>query len=641
MEKSTYSQVALQNLLKKTGGWYIIIAVILAQTVASLTALLGMISEQLNADFSFDLDALINRVEIISIAAVMFALIVIVFILTRSIRARLDFWKQDPERFNKDVSAESWSRVQNIPWKYAFSAIIISFSFIVFPKTIILIRSGLATQDQVIYGLISSTITNLAFVPLSTIILDRFLMPVRRLLLPKDYSLQLSGLSKLRILYKILAIVFISLLITVLLIAPIGYHQTTRALDQEGGSLNVLGDLQVQSILVSGFAIVFAISLAYLFSKSISDPLQQLLETFQKVESGDLSTRAPVISSDEVSQLAIYFNRMVTRLQELQSDLEKKVDERTSQLKAINEVGRVATSILDPDELMKRVVNLITKEFGYYYSAIYLIDQTGQWCELKEATGEEGKVFKDSKQHFEITNMNLIGKAIRTRQAQISLDVGEQAVQFDNPLLPYTRSELSLPLFVGEQLLGALDVHSSEEAAFNEQDIEILQNMANQVAISLDNARLFQETRQGLNEMRNIQKQYLREAWIDSNLPQGGVSLALGENSAGGEANVVVVPIALRDQIIGQLTLEAEDTLSVEDKNWIQAIATQTALALENARLLEESQSAAMREKFVTEITGKIWASTSLDGILQTAVRELGQILDVTNATIELDIEGD
>ena len=330
---------------------------------------------------------------------------------------------------------------------------------------------------------------------------------------------------------------------------------------------------------------------------------------------------------------------MVTRLQELQSDLESKVDERTSQLKAINEVGQVATSILDPDDLIKRVVNLITEEFGYYYSAIYLLDQTGQWAELKEATGEAGQVLKESKHHTEVTNINVIGKAIRSRKAHVSLDIGEKAVKFDNPLLPYTRSELALPLLVGDQILGVLDVHSSHESAFSEQDIETLQNMANQVAISLDNARLFQETRKSLNEMRNIQRQYLHEAWIDSNLPQSGVFITAGEDANTAKNHSIEVPITLREQIIGQLKLEGENTLSNEDENLIQAIATQTALALENARLLNESQSIAMREKFVTEITNKIWASTSMDSVLQTTIRELGQILDATEATIELDID--
>ena len=638
MENSLRQNGFLERILAKTGGWYIIIAITVAQIAASITTLLGFISEQLNANYTPEITSLLRSIDVVVIPIATILLISIVFIFSRNMRTRLDTWKQNPELFKNGENEEAWATSHNIIWRYAVTATIISFSFIIIPKTFLLSTSGLATQDQAIYALIAGLIANLSFVPLSTIILDRLLMPVRQVLIPEVFTQQLAGLSKLKILFKTLAVVFFSLLITVLLIAPIGYHHTTRVLFEEIGSQTVLSDLQIQSTLVSGLAIIFASGLAYLFVKSISDPLASLMDAFRRVESGDLTTRALVVSSDEVSQLAIYFNRMVARLQEFQSDLEKKVDERTSQLKAINEVGRVATSILDPEGLLSRVVNLITEEFGYYHSAIYLIDQTGQWAELKAATGEAGQVLKESNHQVEVSKVNIIGRAINTRQAQISLDIGEKATNFSYPLLPYTRSELALPLFVGDQILGALDVQSTQEAAFNEQDIDTLQNMANQVAISLDNARLFQETRQSLNEMRNIQKQYLREAWIDSNLPQSGVSLAVGEGSENEENISLELPITLREQIIGQLRLEGDEVLSAEDKNLIQTIVTQTALALENARLLEESQSIAMREKFVTEITNKIWTATNMDGVLQTAVRELGQILDATEATIELNI---
>ena len=138
--------------------------------------------------------------------------------------------------------------------------------------------------------------------------------------------------------------------------------------------------------------------------------------------------------------------------------------------------------------------------------------------------------------------------------------------------------------------------------------------------------------------MRNIQKQYLREAWSDSNLPQGGISFSIGDDLEIDQENLFELPITLRDQIIGEIKLGGDETLSAEDKNWIRAIATQTALALENARLIDESQSSALREKYVSEITNKIWASTSEDGVLQTTVRELGQILDATEAIIQIDI---
>lgn len=629
----------LKWLLARTGEWYVVIVIVFAQFAASVTMLFGYISEQLNADYVPEVVTILNRFVGVGVPIVIMLLIAIALILSRNIHANLKTRRQYPELFGKQDNTDVWKSSHTLIWKIAILSAIISFGLIVIPKLVILNSLEVVNLDQVIYSLIAGLVSSLAYIPLSTVILDRLLAPVRQVFLPKEFSKQLSGLGNLKILNKTLAVVFFSLIITALLIAPIGYHQTTRVLYSEVGSYEVLVALQIQSIVVGSLAILFAFGLTYLFAKSVSDSLAQLMDSFTNVENGDLTTRAPVVSSDEISKLAVYFNRMVARLQEFQSDLEKKVEERTSQLKAINEVSRVATSILDPEELLMRVVNLITKEFGYYYSALYLIDNTGHWCALKAATGEAGRVLLESKHQVKTNNTNIIGKSIRARQAQILIEPGDKAVRLNNPLLPYTRSEISLPLLVGDQILGALDVHSTQEAAFNEQDIETLQNMANQVAISLDNARLFQETRQSLNELLNIQKLYLRNAWIDTSLPQGGISLAIGDNSEGDKENLIGFPITLRDQIIGQLALGKEETLSEEDKNLVLAIASQTALALENARLLEESQSAAMREKFVTEISNKIWASTSVDGVLQTTVRELGQILDTTEAIIEINID--
>jgi GAF domain-containing protein/HAMP domain-containing protein len=639
MQQKMESGKFLERLLSRTGEWYVVIAIIFAPIAASITLLLGFISERLNADYNPEVVVLLNKIEGVVIPTAIALVIVTNLLLSRNIRSSLIIRRQKPELFVKQDHTDVWRSTHTLIWKYAILSAIISLGFIDIPKIIILNSSKVVNRDQVIYSLIAGLITKFAFVPFSTVILDRLLAPVRQVFLPMEFSKQLSGLSKLKILNKTLAVVFFSLIITVFLITPIGYHQTTRVLYNEVSPYEALVAFQVQSIFVSSLAILFAFGLTYLFAKSVTDPLEQLMDSFTKVESGDLTTRAPVVSSDEISQLAIYFNRMCARLQELQSNLEKKVDERTSQLGAINEVGRVATSILDPEELLNRVVSLITQEFGYYYSALYLVDNTGQRCDLKAATGEAGQLLIESKHKVDVNSTNIIGRSILTRKAQISLEPGEKTARFNNPLLPYTRSEISLPLLTGDRILGALDVHSTQEAAFREHDVETLQNMANQVAISLDNARLFQETRERLNELRNIQKQNLREAWIDTNTPNGGFSITLGDGPIVNKENSVEFPIALRDQIIGQLMLEGEESLSEEDKNWIQAVTTQTALALENARLLEESQNAAMQEKFVAEITNKIWASTSINGVLQTTIRELGRILDATEATIELNID--
>jgi GAF domain-containing protein len=313
--------------------------------------------------------------------------------------------------------------------------------------------------------------------------------------------------------------------------------------------------------------------------------------------------------------------------------------ERTSHLQAINEVGRVAASILDPDELLSRVVNLITDEFGYYYSAIFLIDPEHRFAELKDATGEAGKVLRQSKHRLDINDKSMVGRAIGTKQAQVAQDVGEKSIRFNNPLLPYTRSEIALPLLVGDQILGALDVQSTQEAAFGEQDIDTLQNMANQVAVALENARLFQEAQNSIQELRNIQKKYLRESWDVTSLSEGEIVLAIGDEPESGTAKVTNFPITLREEVIGQINITTTNELSQEEGNWIQAIITQAALALENARLLEDSQNIAMREKYVTEITNKIWSANTIDGIMQTSLRELGQVLDASEAIIKLDME--
>ncbi len=635
MEKSKFSQGILERLLMRTGGWYIIIIALFALSVASITMLLGFLVEVLNADYSAETKTLLNQQAAIVTPAAIIILCAIVFLLTGKIRANLNIWKDNPENLKKTDTAVAWYISNNITWKYAIASIIVSIAFLVVPKLILLSRSRFVTQDQIIYGFIAGLVTIIGFVPLSTILLDGFLVPVRNILFPGDFTQQLSGLGKLKILYKILAIVIASLFIIALLIAPIGYHQTTRVLNTENNFIEVITDLQIQSILVGGFAILFSVSLVYLFSRSISNPLQQLLDTFQKIESGNLSIRVPVVSSDEIGTLGIYFNRMVDRLQELQSNLEKMVEERTSQLKAINEVGRVATSTLDPEKLISRVVNLITDEFGYYHAAIFLIDQSDKWVELKDASGEAGRVLKESEYRIQIDKTNIIGRAIRSQQAQIALDVGDNAVRFDHPLLPYTRSQIALPLFVGDRILGVLDVHSSQEAAFSEQDIETLQNMANQVAISLDNARLFQETNQNLREMRNIQKQYLHEAWLDTSLPGGEITLAIGKSGAA-ESSQLEVPITLREQIIGQIHLERNEDFSTEDQIWLEAIATQTALALENARLYNEAQNRATREQIIGDISASISTFSDVDGILRTAVQQLGRRLGGAEVVLEL-----
>jgi GAF domain-containing protein len=193
---------------------------------------------------------------------------------------------------------------------------------------------------------------------------------------------------------------------------------------------------------------------------------------------------------------------------------------------------------------------------------------------------------------------------------------------------------------LGDRVIGALDVQSIREADFKSDDIVTLQSMASQVAIAIENARLFKEMEQALQELRQTNRQYVLSAWKDrtrsSNLlynTESSTSLPAEETK---EINI---SLNLREESIGSIKLETQGEWNQDDQAWIEALATQVAISLENARLVEESQQSALRDRLSASITQKLWSSNSIDSILQTAIRELGQALDASEATIELKVE--
>jgi GAF domain-containing protein len=328
----------------------------------------------------------------------------------------------------------------------------------------------------------------------------------------------------------------------------------------------------------------------------------------------------------------------LSALKDERTNLENKVADRTRQLRKVNEIGRIVTSILDPDELLVRASHLIETEFECYYTAFFLLDiTTGQWAELKEATGEAGRVLRENRYRLDVDGKSLVAAAIRTKQVRIAVDTGTESVRFDNPLLPYTRSQIAIPLIVGENVFGALEMHSTKENEFSPQDVDAYQNMANEVAIALENSRLFREAQQSLTEMRATQRQYLQGAWSSLTAEQN-LEYSLGDNDSANNKEIEI-PLALRDQVIGQIRLESLSEWTHDQKNLIEAVATQATLALENARLVEESQSIAARERLANELIAKVWASTNMDNILQTTARELGRTLEAAEVTIEVSMD--
>lgn len=639
---STITSSLLGRLLSRTGRYYILSVLGLALLVTTpLGLLLAAVSIQTNARFSQN-----QLVSILSVAVgIMLVrnviLVVVASLTSREASARLESLLHPgrPALPGESVS-RSWRQIIQFAWKYVLLSYSSLLLLALLPVVLYMRFSGAFSSEQILYTITGTLGIGLLLALLEVLLVERMLLPARLLLLPDRFEDQIAGMGGFRFLGKLIAAIFILMLISILLVAPIGVHQTTIALTGLYEPQVVLRSLFQDLLLAALAAVVFGLGLAYLLTRSISDPLNQIINAFRTIEAGDLSRRVPIASTDEIGELGIYLNRMIGRVAEFQTNLENTISTRTDQLQATIEVGRAASANLDPQELIHQVVNLISDRFGYYYSAIFLVDENARWAELIDASGVAGQILKAQGHKLEIGRRSMVSNTILSKQASIALDVGEQPVRFDNPLLPQTRSEIALPLIVGDAVIGVLDVQSVQEAAFSQDNIETLQAMANQVAIAVENARLFQQTQNSLDELRTAQKAYLSHSWASTARENREYEVSVGEAEDDEEpSDMTEIPLTLREQKIGHLSLEGEENWTAEERTMIEAIATQATLALENARLLEESQQLALRERLVAEITGKIWSGADTDVILQTAIRELGRALSADEGTIALDVE--
>jgi signal transduction histidine kinase/CheY-like chemotaxis protein len=358
-------------------------------------------------------------------------------------------------------------------------------------------------------------------------------------------------------------------------------------------------------------------------------------------------------------------------LNSIRASLEDRVAERTAQLNVSAEVAQAVSSILDPNELIARVTQLIVERFNLYYAAAFLVDSDNEFAVLVEATGRAGQTMKERGHRLELSGPSMVGTAISTLRPRIVQDVDTETMRFANPLLTETKSEVALPLMVGEQVLGALDVQSTRLAAFDDDTVTVLQGLANQIAIALNNARQYQQAQsdaqqasmlfeasqaagfmgQGLDVAINrlfaaVAQRSDFDSWMmgifdresrtyaikvafDANEPAAiesiGETINIDQASPTPEilallanemlvinnpqddpqldpmradhraalGKVISLPIKLGERILGVLTLGRalnKPRLGPRDIQLAQALASQLAVAIENHRLLEQSQ---------------------------------------------------
>jgi GAF domain-containing protein len=363
---------------------------------------------------------------------------------------------------------------------------------------------------------------------------------------------------------------------------------------------------------------------------------------------------------------------MTARMEMLIEGLEQRVDERTleaqrrsTQLAAAAELGSSIATIHQLDSLLNQVTSLITDKFGYYHCGIFFVDERAEYAVLQAANSEGGKRMLARGHKLGVGQTGIVGYVTAHGQARIALDVGFDAVYFDNPDLPETRSEIALPLIARGELLGALDVQSTEPAAFSEEDVEVLQLLADLIAVAIQNAQMMTRTQQALEAAQAAYGQFVQQAWAEKihgkpeiNFlsaahfngptdeqwhPQSLAAYQTGQTVRGnGTAHRLAIPIKVRNTTIGVIDtfkpLESGDWTD-EEIAMLENIISQLGIALESARLYEDTQLQAETERLLAQISSRMRATLDIDYVLQTAAQDLLRTFNLAEVEIRLEPE--
>ncbi len=318
----------------------------------------------------------------------------------------------------------------------------------------------------------------------------------------------------------------------------------------------------------------------------------------------------------------------------------RELDRRLVQIRTAAEISRSLSGLMDLNTLLQQFVDLMQSRFGLYFVGVFLQDERQESAILYAGTGEAGEELINSGYQVPIDNQSNVGWVIANRKPRIAADTGREPAQFRNPLLLHANSEMVLPLISGDQVFGALLVQTKTPEAFDQDDMLVMQGIADSLTTSIKNVHLYDESRKNLQEIQALNRQYVVQAWKNAG-ETPAYKRECFENIAveGPDERLTTqyFPILLRDQVIGQLALETDkQNLSLEEQTLVQEVTTQAALAMENIRLLEESQRRASLEHLLGNVVQHVRTQTDLEMILRSTVSELGKALGATAGEIYL-----
>jgi GAF domain-containing protein len=357
---------------------------------------------------------------------------------------------------------------------------------------------------------------------------------------------------------------------------------------------------------------------------------------------------------------------LAVELESERAQLETRVAERTAQLarqsaqlETAAQVAREAADIQDVDLLLENTARLVADRFSFYNVGIFMKDETGRSLVLRAASSAGGQHLLARGYRLQLSQRSIVTRVANRGSSHISLDVGVDADYLADAELPETRSEIALPLRIHGVTIGVVDVQSVQPGAFDQQDAAVLQTLADQIAVAISNTRLYQQAQESVEAMRRAYGEVSQQAWIQllrvtSDLKarydpndeltneiewRSQVQRALQDERTEQEGKALVVPIRIRDQVVGFLDAHKP----VDDQTWtpeqtalMETLTEQLGVALENARLYQDTRQRAAREQLAGAVTARMRESLDMEIVLRTAAQELRQALGVSELNIRL-----
>jgi len=415
---------------------------------------------------------------------------------------------------------------------------------------------------------------------------------------------------------------------------------------------NEAGIYLLYTFLVTGLTSIF-------ISGSLIGPIRQLQQLVASFRQGQLDEHINIRTGDEIEEVAVSFTQLAHDLVQTQRNLEGSINERARdleqrvvQLQIAAQIAQDTAAARDLEELLNRTVNMIRERFNFYYVGIFLVDDNREYSVLRAATGDAGKTQLQRGYRLKVGDVGIVTYVANTGDMRIVNNVDFDFVYRHEALLPLTRSEAAVPLRIETDVIGILDVQSTRVNAFSEGDVASLQILADQIAVAIQNARLVGELDSRLNEINLLYQRYTRESWsrqtsgdrttgyqydmsqvlpahqqlpLDQLTMSGAQTMMLSDQT-GEKKSTLIAPLRMFNQVVGAIGVESNEPAhqwTPEESALIEAVSSQVALALDNARLLEETQRRTEQLRLLQEITSAAASHINVGDLLDDIAKRI------------------